>query len=154
MTSPSFRERCLSSLRDPVVRINAITLLAGKLIGLTFVLAAMWIYLAPAVYAADPPPPTPEQGRRLLLRLGDVLEAAPLTGRAERALLEPDVRLHLEAGPHVLRLPSGETWFVELKAPRGRLSPTPIRNCKRTPRRCLTVCSRIKLSTWTRCARS
>jgi Amt family ammonium transporter len=51
--------RVRKSLADPVIRWKALMLLGGKLIGLTLVLAAMKIFIAPAVYAADAPTATP-----------------------------------------------------------------------------------------------
>jgi Amt family ammonium transporter len=47
------------NLADPVVRIRVLALAGGKMIGLALVLAAMWVFIAPAVYAQSGQP-TPE----------------------------------------------------------------------------------------------
>lgn len=57
-----------------------------------------------------------ELGGRLLGRGLLRIEPAPADGQAQRARLDPDSRASLEAGPHYLRLPSGEGWQVELRA--------------------------------------
>jgi len=49
--------RVRTSLADPVIRWKVIALMGGKMIGLALVLAAMRIFIAPAVYAADGPTP-------------------------------------------------------------------------------------------------
>ena len=49
--------RLRTSLADPAVRWKAVALLGGKMIGLSLVLAAMYIWVGPAVHAADAPPP-------------------------------------------------------------------------------------------------
>jgi hypothetical protein len=53
-------------------------------------------------------------GGRLLGHGRLLIEPAPLAGLLKRARLEPDPQLQLEPGPHVLMLPSGEPWPVEL----------------------------------------
>ena len=49
--------RVKNSLADPVIRWKVFALMGGKMIGLALVLAAMKIFIAPAVYAADGPTP-------------------------------------------------------------------------------------------------
>ena len=49
--------RVKNSLADPVLRWKVIALMGGKMIGLALVLAAMKIFIAPPVYAADGPTP-------------------------------------------------------------------------------------------------
>ncbi len=56
-----------------------------------------------------------ELGGRLLGHAMLRIEPAPLSGHVRRARLEPDPPLRLGAGPHYLRLPSGEGWQVELQ---------------------------------------
>jgi Amt family ammonium transporter len=46
-----------TSLSDPAIRWKAIALLGGKMIGLSLVLAAMYVFVGPALHAADGPPP-------------------------------------------------------------------------------------------------
>ncbi len=58
-------------------------------------------------------------GGQLLGRAMLLIEPAPNEGRVERARLEPGAELVLHAGPHYLRLPSGEGWQVELRALRA-----------------------------------
>ena len=48
--------RLKAGLADPITRGNALALFGGKLIGLTLVLAAMWVYLPPTLHAADAGP--------------------------------------------------------------------------------------------------
>jgi len=57
MTVRAVCTRVTNSLADPVIRWKVIALMGGKLIGLALVLAAMRIFIAPAVYAADGPTP-------------------------------------------------------------------------------------------------
>ena len=49
--------RLRTSLADPAVRWKAVALLGGKMIGLSLVLAAMYVWVSPAVHAADGPSP-------------------------------------------------------------------------------------------------
>src|SRR5689334_15233242 len=58
MTSPVVCTRVKKALADPLIRWKVAALLGGKMIGLTIVLAAMKVFIAPAVYAADGPTPT------------------------------------------------------------------------------------------------
>src|SRR3982750_2742668 len=51
--------RLVKNFKDPVLRGKVMALMGGKLIGLALVLAAMRVFLAPAVYA-DAGQPTPE----------------------------------------------------------------------------------------------
>src|SRR4051794_35139648 len=55
-------KRLRTSLRDPEVRIRVLAVVGGKMIGLALVLAAMKIYLAPALFAQAPAAagPSPE----------------------------------------------------------------------------------------------
>ena len=55
-------------------------------------------------------------GAQLLGHARLLIEPAPFSGQVERARLEPDPQLRLEPGAHVLRLPTGEVWEVELIA--------------------------------------
>jgi len=57
MTVRAVCTRVKNSLADPVIRWKVIALMGGKMIGLALVLAAMRIFIAPAVYAADGPTP-------------------------------------------------------------------------------------------------
>jgi ammonium transporter, Amt family len=57
MTVRAVCTRIKNSLADPVIRWKVAALVGGKMIGLTLVLCAMKIFLAPAVYAADGPTP-------------------------------------------------------------------------------------------------
>jgi Amt family ammonium transporter len=59
MTRDTWRIRLVKNFRDPVLRGKVMALMGGKLIGLALVLAAMKVFLAPAVYA-DAGQPTPE----------------------------------------------------------------------------------------------
>ena len=59
MTSGSVLARLRTSLRDPAMRVRVLALMGGKVIGLALVLAAMRIFLAPAVHA-DAGGPTPD----------------------------------------------------------------------------------------------
>ena len=54
-----WRTRLVRNFKDPVVCGQVMALMGGKLIGLTLVLAAMRVFLAPAVFA-DAGQPTPE----------------------------------------------------------------------------------------------
>ena len=54
-----WRTRLVRNFKDPVVCGQVMALMGGKLIGLTLVLAAMRVFVAPAVYA-DAGQPTPE----------------------------------------------------------------------------------------------
>ena len=49
--------RVKNGLSDPLIRWKVAALLGGKVIGLAIVLAAMRIFIAPPVYAADGPTP-------------------------------------------------------------------------------------------------
>jgi Amt family ammonium transporter len=49
--------RLRTSLADPRVRVKALALLGGKMIGLSLVLGAMYVWVGPAVHAADAPLP-------------------------------------------------------------------------------------------------
>jgi Amt family ammonium transporter len=55
----NWRTRFLKNFRDPIVRGQVLALMGGKVIGLVLVLAAMNIWIAPAVHA-DAGQPTPE----------------------------------------------------------------------------------------------
>src|ERR1700704_1503185 len=57
MESRAVCTRIKNTLGDPVMRWRVFALLGGKMIGLALVLAAMKIFIAPAVYAADGPTP-------------------------------------------------------------------------------------------------
>src|SRR5689334_5117930 len=57
MTLRAVCTRIKNSLADPVIRWKVAALVGGKMIGLTLVLCAMKIFIAPAVYAADGPTP-------------------------------------------------------------------------------------------------
>jgi ammonium transporter, Amt family len=57
MRLPDVCTRVRNSLADPVMRWKIMALMGGKMIGLAFVLAAMRVFIAPAVYAADGPTP-------------------------------------------------------------------------------------------------
>ena len=57
MRLPDVCTRVRNSLADPVIRGKVMALVGGKMIGLTLVLAAMRVFIAPAVYAADGPTP-------------------------------------------------------------------------------------------------
>jgi len=54
-----------SSFADPVFRTRALALVGGKVIGLTLVLSAMYVWLAPSLHAqaAAPAGPTPRDER-------------------------------------------------------------------------------------------
>src|SRR5438477_209726 len=52
-------ERLKANLADPAVRIRVLALMGGKMIGLALVLAAMWLFVGPVVYAQGGQP-TPE----------------------------------------------------------------------------------------------
>jgi len=54
-----WRTRFVRNFRDPVVRGQVMALMGGKLIGLTLVLTAMSVFIAPVVYG-DTGQPTPE----------------------------------------------------------------------------------------------
>ncbi len=58
MTSGSVLARLRTSLRDPAMRVRVLALVGGKMIGLALVVAAMSIFLSPAVHA-DAGGPTP-----------------------------------------------------------------------------------------------
>src|SRR6187455_2655178 len=58
MTSGSVLARLRTSLRDPAMRVRVLALVGGKMIGLALVVAAMSIFLSPAVHA-DTAGPTP-----------------------------------------------------------------------------------------------
>jgi ammonium transporter, Amt family len=62
MTLRKLGIRLKSTLSDPVMRVKVLALIGGKTIGLVLVLAAMKIYLAPALFAQTPAPagPSPE----------------------------------------------------------------------------------------------
>ena len=49
--------RLRESLADREMRWKVAALMSGKFIGLALVLGAMWVFIAPAVYAADGPTP-------------------------------------------------------------------------------------------------
>lgn len=49
-------ERLKQNAADPAVRIRVLALVGGKAIGLALVLAAMWVFVAPAVYAQSGQP--------------------------------------------------------------------------------------------------
>ena len=51
MTSGSVLARLRTSLRDPAMRVRVLALVGGKMIGLALVVAAMSIFLSPAVHA-------------------------------------------------------------------------------------------------------
>src|SRR3977135_1460363 len=57
MESRAVCTRIKNTLGDPVRRWRVLALLSGKMIGLALVLAAMKIFIAPTVYAADGPTP-------------------------------------------------------------------------------------------------
>jgi ammonium transporter, Amt family len=51
--------RLIANARDPELRLKVLALIGGKAIGLMLVLAAMRVYLAPALFAQAPAAPTP-----------------------------------------------------------------------------------------------
>jgi Amt family ammonium transporter len=59
MTVHAVAHKLAASLKDPKVRVRVLALVAGKMIGLALVLAAMWVYLGTPVHAADTAQPTP-----------------------------------------------------------------------------------------------
>ena len=52
----SVRERLRSAWRDPEWRIRAVALIGGKVIGLSLLGAAMWVFLPPVVHAQSGTP--------------------------------------------------------------------------------------------------
>jgi Amt family ammonium transporter len=52
----SFRERFQSAWRDPEWRVRAVALIGGKVIGLSLLAAAMYVFIPPAVHAQSGPP--------------------------------------------------------------------------------------------------
>ncbi len=59
MLLDKWRLRFMKNLSDPIARRQVMALMGGKIIGLALVLAAMRVFIAPAVYA-DGGQPTPE----------------------------------------------------------------------------------------------
>jgi Amt family ammonium transporter len=58
MTVRAVAKQLAANLKDPKVRVRVLALVAGKMIGLALVLAAMWVYLGTPVHA-DTGQPTP-----------------------------------------------------------------------------------------------
>ena len=56
--------RIVRNFKDPVLRGNVMALMGGKLIGLTLVLTAMRVFLAPAVYSPDTGQALPRRSTR------------------------------------------------------------------------------------------